>query len=114
MQIKAADNKHGEVAELTALLARRDLQRSTRELIEREIRAIKAGQRGEADAAYHIEFYTQHSPDTMTLHDLRLQCNGRVAQIDHVIVTRSFEFWVCESKRFADEAVININEHGEW
>lgn len=32
MQIKAADNKHGEVAELTALLARRDLQRSTREL----------------------------------------------------------------------------------
>jgi hypothetical protein len=112
MQIKAADNRHGQVAELTALLARRDLPRSTRELIEREIRAITAGQRGEADAAYHIEFYARYNPDMMTLHDLRLQCNGRVAQIDHLIVTRSFEFWVCESKRFGDEVV--INEHGEW
>src|SRR5688572_1349726 len=107
MQIKAADNRHEQIAQLTALLARRDLQRSTRELIEREIRAIKTGQRGEADAAYHIEFYARGNPDMMTLHDLRLQCNGRVAQIDHLIVTRSFEFWVCESKRFGDEVAIN-------
>lgn len=70
------------------------------------------GRKGEADAAYQIEFYAASNPNVMTLHDLRMQCDGRVAQIDHLIITRLFEFWVCESKRFAEG--VEINEHGEW
>ena len=48
----------------------------------------------------------------MTLHDLRIACDGRVAQIDHLIITRRFEFWVCESKRFSEG--VEINQQGEW
>ena len=48
----------------------------------------------------------------MTIHDLRLDIEGHVAQIDHLIITRLLEVWVCESKSFAEG--VAINEHGEW
>jgi hypothetical protein len=66
----------------------------------------------EAHAAYLIEFHYGRDPDVMTLHDLRIACDGRVAQIDHLIITRRFEFWVCESKRFSEG--VEINQQGEW
>jgi hypothetical protein len=48
----------------------------------------------------------------MVLHDLRLQCDGRVAQIDHLLVNRFLEIYVCESKRFSEG--VAINEQGEF
>lgn len=112
MQLKSADDRQPQVDALTVLLARPDIPSPTRQRIEQEIRNIKAGQRAENDAAYQIEFYAANNPNVMTIHDLRVSCNGRVAQIDHLIITRRFEFWVCESKRFAEG--VEINEHGEW
>lgn len=46
------------------------------------------------------------------LHDLRIEHHGRVAQLDHVLINRALDVWVCESKHFADG--IAINEHGEF
>src|SRR5438132_12919310 len=112
MRIKSADDRRPEVAQLAALLSRPDLSEAARQRIEREIRTVKAGAQGEADAAYQIEFHYGRDPDVMTLHDLRIACDGRVAQIDHLIITRRFEFWVCESKRFSEG--VEINAHGEW
>jgi len=48
----------------------------------------------------------------MTIHDLRIEVDGRVAQIDHLIINRLLDIWVCESKHFAEG--VAINEHGEW
>ncbi len=48
----------------------------------------------------------------MTLHDLRLECECRVAQIDHLLINRFLEIYVCESKRFAEG--IAVNEQGEF
>lgn len=48
----------------------------------------------------------------MVLHDLRLECEGRVAQIDHLLINRFLEIYVCESKRFAEG--IAVNEQGEF
>lgn len=112
MRIKSADDRRPQISQLMALLARPDVSEATRQRIELEIRTIKAGERGEAEAAYQIEFHYGRDPDVMTLHDLRIACDGRVAQIDHLIITRRFEFWVCESKRFSDG--VEINERGEW
>jgi hypothetical protein len=112
MRIKSADDRRPQIAQLTTLLSRPDVSEATRQRIELEIRTIKAGAQGEADAAYQIEFHYGRDPDVMTLHDLRIACDGRVAQIDHLIITRRFEFWVCESKRFSEG--VEINEQGEW
>ena len=67
---------------------------------------------GERDAAYEIEFHLGPNPNRMTIHDLRLEVDGRVAQIDHLIITRLVNFWVCESKHFAEG--VAINDYGEW
>ena len=112
MLIKAADDKQPEVDALEALLSRPDVGRERRARIEQEIRSIRAGVSGERDAAYEIEFHLAANKNQMTLHDLRVECDGRVAQIDHLIINRLLDIWVCESKHFAEG--VAINEHGEW
>jgi hypothetical protein len=67
---------------------------------------------GERDAAYEIEFYFGKSTNYVTIHDLRLEHAGRVAQIDHLIINRVLQVWVCESKHFVDS--VAINAQGEW
>src|SRR5450759_1036572 len=98
MLIKAADDKQPEVDALEALLSRPDVGRERRARIEQEIRSIRAGVSGERDAAYEIEFHLAANKNQMTLHDLRVECDGRVAQIDHLIINRLLDIWVCESK----------------
>lgn len=48
----------------------------------------------------------------MTIHDLRLEVDGRVAQIDHLILTRLLDIWVLESKHFSEG--VAVDEFGEW
>lgn len=112
MLIKAADDKSKDLEILKALAARADASADTRKKIEQEIRNIQSGMKGEAEAAYEIEFYYGASKNWMVLHDLRLECDGRVAQIDHLLMNRFLEIYVCESKRFAEG--IAINEQGEF
>ena len=112
LQIKSADDKQPQLDALEALLARPDADMATRRRIEQEIRTIRAGVMGERDAAYEIEFHLGSHKNQMTIHDLRIECDGRVAQIDHLIINRLLDIWVCESKHFAEG--VAINEHGEW
>lgn len=112
MQIKVADDKQPQTDLLGLLLARPDVVESTRKKIEQEIWAIRAGAKSESEAAYEIEFQFGNSEHVMTLHDLRLEVGGRVAQMDHLIVNRFFQIWVCESKSFSEG--VSINEQGEW
>lgn len=112
MLIKAADDKSNDIATLKALAARADASADMRKKIEQEIRNIQSGIKGEAEAAYEIDFYYGTSKNWMALHDLRLECDGRVAQIDHLLINRFLEIYVCESKRFAEG--IAVNEQGEF
>ena len=112
MEIKAADDKQRDIDALEALLARPGVTADTQHRIQDELRLIRSGVQAERDAAYEIEFHFGNSHNQMTLHDLRLESRGRVAQIDHLIITRLFQVWVCESKSFADG--VRINAHGEW
>lgn len=112
MQIKALDDKRRDIDALRALLAPAGVNDEMRRRIEQEIRTVGAGAQAERDAAYEIEFHFGPSRNYMTLHGLRIECNGRVAQIDHLIVNRLLQLWVCESKAFAEG--VRINEYGEW
>ncbi len=112
MLIKAPDDKSKDIETLQLLAARPDASADTRKRIGQEIRNIQSGIKGEAEAAYEIEFYYGASKNWMVLHDLRLECDGRVAQIDHLLINRFLEIYVCESKRFAEG--IAVNEQGEF
>lgn len=111
MLIKEADNKAADLATLKSLLTHPAANADTRKRIEQEIRNISSGAKGEADAAYEIDFHFGPSKNWAVIHDLRLEHKGRVAQIDHLLVNRFLEVWVFESKRFSEG--IGINEKGE-
>lgn len=66
---------------------------------------------GEAQAAYHIDVDFGRSQNWVVIHDLRVEHDGLVAQIDHLLINRLLDLWVLESKRFAGG--IKINERGE-
>jgi len=112
MLIKTADDRTSDLHSLQALVDRPDVQPDVRSRIQQEIRNIQSGVRGEREAAYEIEFHYGKSHNWMSIHDLRLECEGRVAQIDHLLINRVLEVYVCESKRFAEG--VAINEQGEF
>jgi hypothetical protein len=111
MIIKSRDPKDRDIAELDALLKQADAP-AKRFLIERELRAMKAGIAGEEDCAYYINFYFGKSDNWCVLHDLRIEHQGSVAQIDHLLINRLFEIYVIESKNFSYE--VSINDSGEF
>jgi nuclease-like protein len=112
MQIKPADSRQPDVLALERLLDRPDAPAATRKRIEAEIRQIQAGERAEQAAAYQIELYFGRSEHWASIHDLRIEVDGLAAQMDHVLINRLAEVWVCESKSFAEG--VSINDHGEW
>jgi hypothetical protein len=73
--------------------------------------AEKKGFQNEKDIAYLLDFEFKNSETTAVLHDLRFEYNGRVAQIDHLIIN-NFYIYVIESKFFSGE--IEITENGNW
>lgn len=112
MRIKAADDRTPDIRALEALLIRRDVSDDTRRRIEWELRTLQAGIKGEGDAAYEIELTFGRTEHLATIHDLRFEVDGFAAQIDHLVLNRLGEIWVCESKHFAEG--VGVNEYGEW
>jgi hypothetical protein len=111
MLIKQADDKSSSIALLSSFLSRADVTADTKQKIEVELRNMRSGLRGENDAAYEIDFSFGKSENWMLIHDLRVEHKGRVAQIDHVLINRLMEVYICESKRFCEG--IAVNEQGE-
>src|SRR5690606_31206006 len=68
--------------------------------------------KGEHESAYDIDFYSGSSKNRIVLHDLRFEHNGRVAQIDHLILNRLLEVYVLETKHFSEG--VSITEQGEF
>ena len=99
MLIKERDNHDADVKSLRSLL---DYQISAKQrfLIEREIKWIDSGVRGEDSSAYFIDFRSRDSRNTAIIHDLRLEYRGFVAQIDHLLINRLLEIYVLESKNY--------------
>ena len=112
MLIKSAAGHEADIAALEALLRVPGVAAQTQQRIEAEIRQIRAGDKAERDAAYDIEFHFGQAHSWATIHDLRVEHGGFAAQIDHLIINRLGEVWVCESKHFAEG--VSVNEHGEW
>ncbi|WP_020394505.1 nuclease-related domain-containing protein [Thiolinea disciformis] len=112
MLIKSADDKAPSLASLEKFLTYPNLTDSQKKGIEQELRFIRAGLKVEKEVAYLIDFDFKDSKNYAVLHDLRLEVNGRVAQIDHLLINRTLDVFVLETKSF--HAGLRINDNGEF
>lgn len=112
--IKPLGMPRDEASYLSDILANPNysIPERTKEEIATQIRKIRAGQKGEQAAQYEINFHFESSPNYVVIHNIRLEHKGRVAQIDHLILNRLMDVFVCESKHFSQG--ISINEAGEF
>lgn len=78
------------------------------ELIERDIRSLKYGIEGESNV--YFELKNSFLP-FLCLHDLRIEYDDYVAQLDFVLLTKSF-ICVLETKRLSGN--ITVNSKGEF
>jgi hypothetical protein len=111
MIIKKSDNREADVQELQRLLGCQ-ISAKQRFLIEREIKCIGSGVRGEDSSAYFIDFRYHDSQNWTVIHDLRLELNGFVAQIDHLLINRCLDVYALESKNYYYG--IKITPEGEF
>jgi len=111
MLIKGRDDHDSGLESLRSLL---DCQISAKQrfLIEREIKFIGSGARGEESSAYYIDFRYKDSPNWAIIHDLRLEHRGFVAQIDHLLINRYLDIYVLESKNYYYG--IKVSPEGEF
>jgi len=112
MILKHKDDVAPQVAELERISKNPALTKGQREDIDNEVWMIRAGAKGEKEATYHIDFHWKDGKRSVVLHDLRIEHGGRVAQIDHLILHRTLDCHVLESKAFGQE--VRISEAGEW
>lgn len=112
MILKQQDDRWADIRVLEQLLQdpRCDVRAKGR--IDDEIRKLRAGDRGERMAAHVLDIHYGKSANWILMHDLRIVHDGEVAQIDHLLVGRCLDFWILESKNFANG--VKINEHGEF
>jgi hypothetical protein len=108
MIFKKTDSKQKQLNTLKLLL-----QQSTsykqKSLIQKDFNILQSGLEAEKQNAYYIDFYLKDNNNLLVLHDIRIEHNGRSAQIDHILISR-FGIELLESKSFKGE--LTINEDG--
>ncbi|MEO7198990.1 MAG: nuclease-related domain-containing protein [Dokdonella sp.] len=110
MLIKQADDHTAELAQLEQ--AAKSCSGNAAKQVAKDLAIRKAGVKGETESAYLIDFHYATSPNWAVIHDLRVEHNGRTAQVDHLLINRWMECYVLETKHF--HAGIKITEDGEF
>jgi len=105
MIFKEFDSKQETIKVLNRLMqhSTNDKQKA---LILKDLNLLKNGIEAEKQNAYYIDFYLKDSKHIIVLHDIRLEHNGRTAQIDHMLINR-FGIELLESKSFKGKLFIN-------
>ena len=112
MLIKAADDKQKRLQLLESLMTAPVLTAEQRKFASNEFWNLQQGIRGERDAAHYLDNHFAADANLAVIHDLRLVVDGEVAQIDHLLITRGFVFYLLETKHFNGN--LAINEYGEF
>jgi hypothetical protein len=72
-----------------------------RKQVEEEKWRLHSGDQGETDTAYDLNLRYRESKNLAVLHDLRLVDGDDVAQIDHLLIFRTMDFFVLETKNYS-------------
>lgn len=112
MLLKKMDDKQSDIDELRKLSKLDGLSSYQKSSIEKEILITTSGIRGENQAAYELDFQFKDDDRYILIHDLRIEIRGKVAQIDHLLITQNLVFFVFETKNFSSG--LKITELGEF
>ena len=98
MLFKDIDSKKEEINQLKNLLK---LSKNPKQqtIIRADLARIENGYKAEKENAYYLDFRFKDNAHNILLHDIRIEYEGKVAQIDHIIINR-FGIEVLESKSF--------------
>lgn len=110
MILKEPDDKRAQILELEALLS--EAPATTKSKIEDTLKKLKSGISGENKTRFYLNDYFSKSQNCFLIHDLRIECDGRIAQIDHLLINRLLDIYVIETKQL--HAGLKINENGEF
>ena len=111
MIIKNKDDCQAQIDYLSDLLER-DLPADKKSLIDRELKSLYSGNKGENSSSYYLDFDFRNTKNWVLIHDLRLEHDGDVAQIDHLLIGRMLDVYVIETKNFNSGVV--ISEEGDF
>ena len=89
MLIKTKYDETSDLQILQGLLKAKNLSAWQTQQIQKEIKNIRSGNKGEAEAAYEIDFYFKDSENWAVIHDLRLEIGNDTAQFDHLLIIGS-------------------------
>ena len=109
MIIKSIDDKTEAFKTLKALLPYANKPQKKRLL--HELSALQKGYYNEKQVAYLLDHAFGDKQNTLVLHDLRLEYNDQVAQIDHLLINAG-AIYILESKYFSRKLHIDI--YGNW
>ncbi|MDT8337779.1 MAG: NERD domain-containing protein [Sulfurimonas sp.] len=87
MILKQIDDKSKQIETLRELLAKSKSE-AQKKLIDADLKRVESGYKAEQDNAYYLDFVFEKSKNVLLLHDIRLEHNGRVAQFDHLLISR--------------------------
>lgn len=112
MIIKSPDDRSKRLRLLEELRKSDRLDDRQKDWLRSEYRRFAPGLAGELDAVHYIDSEYRDGPNHAVLHDLRLEVDGHVAQIDHLVVNRFLMFFLLETKTY--NGSLEINEYGEF
>ena len=98
MLYKNIDSKEPEINQLKKLL-KQSKNPKQQALIRADLARVENGYQAEKDNAYYLDFAFKDDSNHILLHDIRIEYNGQVAQIDHILISR-LRIEVLESKSF--------------
>ena len=111
MLIKDRDPAEKAIEELTDLLSL-NLSPSKKFLVERELKRLKPQANGGQTASHFINFYCADCLDWAIIHDLKLECNGYAAHIDHILINKFLDIHLFESRSYNYN--VKITADGEF
>lgn len=111
MLIKEKDKNLQRVDYLTDLLDR-ELPEDKERLVQRQLKCLDSKDKNEKSSVYYLDFKFKDSKNWALIHDLRIEHNGQVAQIDHLLIGRMMDIYVIESKSFTSG--VSISDEGDF
>jgi len=96
---------------MQTLLESLPLSHPKRKMIEIDLYKMRSGQSGEKGVSYHLDFWFKNDDRVIVANNLRLEFEGRTAQIDHLVAVPA-GFLVLESKALPDH--IYISDKEDW
>jgi hypothetical protein len=111
MIIKQIDSLKTRKLELE-ILKGFQLPQYKRDRVSKEYDNLIKGEQGEKNTAYYLNFDLKNNKNWMVIHDLRIEHDGEVAQIDHLLIGRLLDMYVLETKTFGDK--LQMHEDGSF